>query len=377
MSLQTWWSAASAVPFPTIVRAGGLQSSCLQLRKLFWHAPAQKLVAVFTNTTLNFGLGGGFLLGWRVQYLWRDGQPVDMPTIVNEVRENDLPITHTTDGRVVRLGTVGETVADAEMNNATGDGMFSIATQWAHDILAYPSLGSASVVRPFIQASVLRPADGVGWRVSNMNGRLIVVQQPDNITVLSLFNGSLFGTVRDFLWIDNATAAITTVSITNTPGVPAILHLLSVHTTSWTLLWSASLPGTDAVAAWDEANQVLYSCGRYESNAVMHASWLRRAPASISTITVRGSATSGGLVQLQSSLLSVRVTDSMGSGVCNTTVTWSLDPATSGGMLVSQYSFTNNSGIATVAYLGPLLSGNAITETVCAAVATIDAVTQI
>lgn len=378
MALQTWWTAASAIPFPTVIRGLGLTVSMVQLRKLYWHTPANKLVGVFCNTLTDFDLGGGILLSWRVQYLWRDGQPVDTSVVLAELNSNELPITHTTDGRVVRQGNQGATVADTEIARAVGDGLFQIATQWANDIIAYPALGQTYQVTPNIQASVLRVGIGdpsgdssYGYRVSSLNGWLIVVREPEGATLLSAFNPSLFGVPRDFLWIDNQTAAITTI---DTGGPPALIHVVSAAGEEWSLKWSAELPAADTVAAYDPSTKILYSCGRYEDNAILHASWLRRAPASLSVLTL---VTGTTLVELDSSVVSVLVTDSLECGICNYDVCWTLNTVASGGRLISAYSKTNNSGIAQITYVGPLLDTTTITETICAAVTTIEPVTHI
>ncbi len=79
--------------------------------------------------------------------------------------------------------------------------------------------------------------------------------------------------------------------------------------------------------AYDPANAIVYSCGKWPSNAVMHSSKLKQSPASLSVVTLQSGTT---LQEMRGTLLSVLVTDSLGSGISGATVCWTLSASLSG-----------------------------------------------
>jgi hypothetical protein len=178
---------------------------------------------------------------------------------------------------------------------------------------------------------------------------------------------------RDLIFVDFQKVAVTFMrsssgSLIDNDGQPSLVRLFDTTSNPWTHLWTDELPASDTRACYDTANEVLYSCGRDPVSAVMHASRLRQRPVSLSPITlVTGSALRGQTAKS----LSVTILDGLGAGISNALVRWNLASSTSGGKLNSAYSFTNDTGAASITYIGPLMSQTSSTETVSAEVAEI------
>lgn len=152
---------------------------------------------------------------------------------------------------------------------------------------------------------------------------------------------------------------------------PALIRLFKTTTDPWTLLWTDTLPGADSVVAYDPTYEIVYSCAKWPTSAIMHASKLKQAPASLSVLTLLSGST---LQEMRATLISVLVTDGQGSGLSGALVCWTLSASTSGGTLLSAYTRTNASGVAYATYIGPRLSGTTTTDFVSAAVATLEPV---
>ena len=380
MSVQHFFTAASAIPFPQLVK-NRVQVSAVQLRKLFWHASGQKLVGVFTTVTADYPIlspnNSDLTAVWRMVHLWRDGTPIDPTTLaIKGHGQIFLPMTHTATGAVL-MRNIPSDVAGAEISAASQagpDALFPISERWAMDIVPLRWASAGVFVQNRYDASYLVTSQS-GYIVLNSTAAttFAVMEQPSGTRVFSA-TGSTWRHARDLLYIDDRHAAAVFMQDsggTVNADVPALIRYFSTTSATWSLLWTDTLPATDSVAAYDPLHQILYSTGKWPSTATIHASKLMQSPVSLSTITlVSGSA----LQELTATRLSVNVVDSQASLMSGVLVHWSLSASVSGGTLVSTYSRTNVSGVATITYIGPQLSGTATSETVSAAVATIDPV---
>ena len=380
MSLQHFFTAQSAIAFPVICYAGtNVTTTTSQLRKLFWAAPAQKLVAVFTtgNTDWNIlGTGNPHVqANWRINYLWRDGGAMEInDTPLRGALSPFLQQTHTADTQVVTVA-MGNNIATDELSAIEGDALYPLSEIWGYDI--YPvRYSSAAVLGQRYEASYLT-TPSAGYVVPASSTTVFrVLKKPSGSVVVSVALAvfASWGQPRDMVYIDGVRTAVTFMQLsgaTVNATVPALVRLFKTTTDPWTLLWTDTLPETDSVMCYDPTNEIVYSTGKWASNAVIHASKLRQSPASLSTLTLVSGTTLHALRAAQISLL---VTDSQASGLSGVTVCWTLSAATSGGSFLSAYTKTNASGIAYGTYIGPQLSGSTITELVSAAVATIDPV---
>lgn len=381
MSLQHFMTAASAISFPQICFAGtNLVTSTLQLRKLFFHAPAQKLVGVFTTATTDWNiLGAGnptIQANWRLNYLWRDGTAVDLTnaTPLRGFQALQVQQTHTATGQVVQVAP-GDNIATDELSAIEGDALYPLSEVWAGDI--YPvKFASAAVLGQVYDASYLTTASA-GYVVAASSTAIFrVLKKPSGSAVVSVGLAAVSGwdQARDMIYIDGKHTAITFMQVSGSTvdaSSPARIRLFNTATDPWTLLWTDTLPGADSVACYDPVYEILYSTAKWPGSAVIHASKLKQSPASLSTVTLVSGTT---LQEMRATQISVLVTDSQASGISGVVVCWTLSAATSGGSLLSAYTKTNASGIATATYIGPRLSGTTTTEFVSAAVATIDPV---
>ena len=377
MSLQNFHTAQSAISFPQLTTGAGAIVVCAaQLRKLWWHAPAQKLVGVFTTapTDYDFQLAAFLQFRVRLMYLWRDGTPIDLVTTPIRGFEGSttLQMSQTSEAEVVR-SNFQEDVAKDEISAILGDALFTISERWAQDILPVRAASAGLLGIPYEASYLVGASAGYVVVGSVAAGTFRILAQPGGSIVFSATGGT-WRHPRDLVYIDGQHTAATFMPDsggTVNGASAALVRLFATSTTPWTLLWTDELPATDSVMAYDPANAVIYSCGKWSSNAVMHSSKLKQSPASLSVITL-GSGTT--LQEMRGTLLSVLVTDSLGSGISGATVQWLLSASLSGGSLLSAYSKSNTSGVATMLYIGPRLSAVSMTETVSAAVATIDPV---
>jgi len=176
-----------------------------------------------------------------------------------------------------------------------------------------------------------------------------------------------------------------------------LLRVFKTTGSLWSVVWEDALPATDQCAAYDPANGILYSIGKRQSNATLHASLLRRGATSVASASIVGSETTFN--ELKATQVSTIVKDGLASVISNYLVLWTLDAVStqdmylatirndplsaiaamkvgspiSGGTLASAYSKTNNSGIATIVYTGPFRPTGLI-ERINTTVATVEAV---
>mgnify|MGYP001609194034 FL=1 len=270
---------------------------------------------------------------------------------------------------------MGDNIATDELSAIEGDALYPLSEIWGYDI--YPvRYSSAAVLGAQYDASYLTtPSAGYVVPASSL-ATFQVLKKPSGSVVVSVALGAFASWThpRDMVYIDGVRTAITFMQMsgnTVNASLPAMVRLFKTTTDPWTLLWTDTLPATDSVMCYDPTYEIVYSAGKWASNAIIHASKLRQSPASVSTLTLVSGST---LHAVRAAQISVLVTDTFGSGLSGVTVAWTLSAAVSGGSFLSTYTTTNASGIATATYIGPQLSGTPITEFVSAAVATIDPV---
>lgn len=380
VSLQHFATAQSAISFPVICYAGtNVTATCSQLRKLFYHKDAQKLVGVFTTADTDWnilGVGNPTVqANWRINYLWRDGGPVEInDTPLRGHQSLNVQQTHNADTQCLTIA-MGDNIATDELSAIEGDALYPLSEIWGYDI--YPiRYSSAAVLGAQFDASYLTtPSAGYVVPASSL-AAFKVLKKPSGSTMVSVVLGAFASWThpRDMVYIDGVRTAITFMQMSGATvkaDAPAMVRLFKTTTDPWTLLWTDTLPATDSVMCYDPQYEIVYSCGKWTSNAVIHASKLKQSPASLSTLTLVSGTTLNALGAAQ---ISVLVTDTFGSGLSGVTVCWTLSAATSGGTFLSAYTKTNVSGIAVGTYIGPQLSGATSTEFVSAAVATIDPV---
>ena len=308
--------------------------------------------------------------------LWRGGAPIEInDTPLRGHQSIQVQQTHTAEAQVVTVA-MGDNVASDELSAIEGDAFYPLSEIWGYDI--YPvRYSSAAVLGGLYDASYLT-TPSAGYVVAASSTIIFrVLKKPSGSAMVSVVIATFpsWGAPRDMLYIDNRRTAITFMQLTGGGSVdstvPALVRLFQTTTDPWTLLWTDTLPATDSVMAYDPTYEIVYSAGKWPSNAVMHTSKLKQSPVSLSTLTLVSGTTLHGMGAAQ---VSVLVTDSQGSGLSGVIVSWTLSVATSGGAMLSAYTKTNVSGIAVGTYIGPQLSGATSTEFISVAVATLDPV---
>ena len=383
MTIQHFGTAPSAIAFPQMISpATNVIVATAQLRKLFWAAPAQKLVGVFLTRAADYDyqLAPAVFFGVRMGYLWRDGSSLDLLSttpITGFNGSTTLEITATTAGDVLRRN-FNDDVAKDEIVSAAGDALFPISKRWAMDITPVCAISAGIRSNPYEGSYTVGLSAAFAVVASTANGNFQIVSMPSSVVVYSANSGtsSTWAHPRDLVYIDARQTAMTFMQDsggTVNASAAALVRLFKTTTTPWTLLWTDTLPATDSVMAYDPTNEIVYSCGKFASNATIHASKLKQSPVSLSTVTLVSGTT---LQEMQATGLSVVVKDGQGSGMSGVLVCWTLSASVSGGSLLSAYSRSNVSGVATMTYIGTRLSGGTTTEFVSAAVATIDPITR-
>jgi len=392
MSLERFFTGPTAITFPEFSGGWGGQGTALQLRKLFWSTASRTAVAMFY-----IGLNGQFDLDlnladnyWgRAQLLkvWRDGTVLNLASAVKQPGfgvgqdAKAIKVVGTDDGRIARGLTNGNVFDEIIMQTRDPpQGLYACDGLWPNDVLTPGGrLAGVSLILPQM-VGVLLPAQGAAYAL-NQNagaGQFYVLRQPASailFQVSHLGNAALssWGHARDIFTVDASTTAITFERnvpslLSGNPSSSAVIRVFTTNVTPWRLEWEDELPDLDNVAAYDSVNGIVYSTTRFPPS-LLNASRLRRGAATISIPTTIG--TTSQLRELTATDISVTVKDGLGSLLSAALVQWNLFSAVSSGKLVSQFSLTNNSGVATVTYTGPAAPSAAMTETVCATVATV------
>lgn len=414
MPLQNFYTAASVTSFPAFSFgiAGG--STAQMLTQLMWSTQAGMLLAVFQLGTDDLSDDYSQIVGNRIQVqkMWRDGQLLNLGCAVPEV---GIPnsflkgpfVVGTDDGRVARYFTTTEFWASNTILSGEGSEFYyAIDPIWPGDVIVPGRLMSVTALAPNERGLIL-PVTSTAYALvyGDSGGAMRVYKRTGtDASGTIVFSQAQTGTYvqsRDMLYIDTSTIAI----VFRPSGTPllagdtsaALLRVFKTTGSLWSVVWEDTLPATDQCAAYDPENGILYSIGKRQSNATLHASLLRRQAVSVASASIIGTDTV--LNELKATQLSTIVKDGLASVISNHLVRWTLDAVSvmdiylqtikndplsgiagmkvgspiSGGMLVSNYSKTNNSGIATIVYTGPFRPTGLI-EHINTAVATVDAV---
>lgn len=381
MSLQVIDKYAANLTYPNffVNDLGGIVSA-LQLRRLFFSVNAKLLIGYFIhrsadpdiNAAVPFGvatLHGGFFRLWRdgTRLTWLTDAPV-MPITAQATSEPWIVSTDT--GAIGwapdRRHTGLAEPADALIVSAiSASNYYTVNPAWPQDIKSGQVLASLGILSTVQYVGMLRPSLNIAYALKDTAASgTQIIEMPTSTVRFSSITSVSWSHPRDILFIDSKTVAV--IFMQETAGSvdeakPAIIRVFDTRTSAWTLTFEDTLPGSAHVAAWDPTDRLLYAAGRYPSNATVYACRLARAPVSVAAPQLVGATV---LKELTPTTISTLVRDGFASVISQYLVRWTLSASTSGGALNSAYSLTNNSGIATITYVGPHKPPAGLTEVV-------------
>ena len=397
MALQHWYTAASTTAMPVFAQGfGGGYGAAQQLRRLFWQETAGMLVGQFqletTDYALSFGGGntGGLYGRALLLKLWRDGSVVQWPLLTQQqgffynvngggILGIEPAIVQASDGRLGRgigaQGLLSPGYDDLLIAVDPPAGIYEVDRIWPGD-MRKTRLGSVSALAVTnVGLLLLDRGKTVRLRYPGLASAGQFELYEDTSTTSTLVYAHDYSVAdyrhgRDLLYLTSSTiGALFRQDNGGAPdtSLPALLRVYDTTSAPYRLLWEDTLPGTDAVAAYDAQRQILYSAPKF-APITLHASRPKRAP----TYILGPSLTSDTVLRsVWPTRVQATVQDARSANISATLVQWSLTSQASGGFLTSAYGRTNVSGVATTVYVGPVLSG-ALTETLSAAVATVE-----
>jgi hypothetical protein len=373
MTIQSFFTAGSAVSFPAFGAGVGGGSTAQILHQLGFDTGADMLIG-------NFGLGHDdndlniATPNLRVQYqkLWRDGSVIAVgsafPQAGYKYSLTSPYFATTNDGRVARYipSSLGNFFDFILLSGAAPEAYFQVNPLWPGDLLAPTRLAEVADILPSGHTgnsrkqmmAALRPATSDAFvafdNLSSSVFHIFHMGSGISTTVVSVTQTAAWAHPRQIMVIDASTVCVVfrpSGALEPNETDPGWVRLWDTTSEPWTYLWEDRLPASDQVAAYDPIAGVLYSCGKRASNAIMRSSWLRRTPTSVASASIVGTATT--LDEKIRTVLSTIVQDGQGSIISQVLVQWTLDAVTSGGTLLSNYSRTDNDGSATITYVGP------------------------
>lgn len=375
MTIQHFATASSTVVFPQMY-ANGVVLSAPQLRAMHWDAASKRIVATFVDRGDDYNLPNLNYVRQLQTHLWRDGSSMDgligVPLATQNVSigvqavNNDL-------GQVLMPALDQGMVNAALQQQFSGTYFFRIADRHA-GVLTMTAAGATSIFggEAVEGGYVVGSTAAIAFAPAFLTNEFVVHREPTASTLYSK-TGTSWAYPRSMHYIDSEHTAVVFMresGATVDTSLAALVRMFNTATEPWTLLWTDSLPAQDSVMAYDPEYQIVYSCGKTPTTATMHASKLKQSPVSVSIVTLISGTT---LQELQKTGMSVLVTDEFQSGISSVLVHWSLSAQAVSGALISAYSYTNGSGVASITYVGPRIAAN-FTETVSVTVATIDPV---
>ena len=260
MTIQHFATGTVTVEFPWMhnpqTRGTGQTA---QLRKLCWHAPAKRLVGVFTDKTTDYEIVdfSTNFLHYRLAYIWRDGTKMDAMTVPVVGWGNIFLVTQNNLGETIRTDRgyyIANHVATAELSAVhSGIHFYPISERWAHDILPEPR-GAVTLFLVHSEGTYLVGSTTAYAINPQVFQPTFTVQKKPTNSVVFTATGATWRHPRDLIYINGTRTAATfmqdsggTVKATS----PALIRLFATTTDPWTLLWTDTLPATDSVAAYD------------------------------------------------------------------------------------------------------------------------------
>lgn len=386
MALQTFWQASAVADFPEYRRDSVNNGKYGQLRTLYFSVPAQLLVGLFEVNTTDWEINTGPSVG--VQYfglfrLWRDGSRLQWDSDPENTPFTDSGLRNPKVASVDN-GTIAWAPTSAGLTGHASPGdlihlsaaavlsqnYYRVNDIFPGDIHTGEILGSTALLS--VSIGVLRPTRNIAYNLKRVTTSGIytqIIETPAGTVRFSSITEASWKQPRDLLFIDGKTAAVVFAQTSGgaiATDLPSIIRVFDTTTSVWTYSFEDRLPGSANIATWDPINKIIYAIGRYESNSTLYACRLARAPTSVTAPTLVSVTELGAL---KATTVSVRVTDSFGSNISNYLVQWLLSGSVaSHGTLASDYSLTNNSGIATITYVGPMNPPAGLTEIITARV---------
>lgn len=383
MALQLIEShVATTLIYPTFGIYYGGTASALQLLRLFYSTEAKMLIGFFINSSNDAEISTASPWGVVTLYsafarIWRDGTRLAWQSDAGIVPITSLATTAPwiagTDG-----GTIGwapdhrwaglATPGDALIVSAiSASNYYKVNAAWPQDIKTGEVLASLGILSGTQYVGVLRPSFNLAYalkRVPTSGVYTQIIEQPASTLRYSSISSASWQHPRDILFIDSKTVAVLfmqAIGALADETKPAIIRVFDTTTSAWTLTFEETLPGSAHVAAWDPQNRLIYATGRYPSNSTFYTCRLARAPVSVAAPQLVGATV---LKELTPTVISTLVRDGFASVISQYLVRWTLSASTSGGALNSAYSLTNNSGVATITYVGPHKPPAGLTEVV-------------
>lgn len=350
-------------------------SSYAQLRKLFFHSESGLLIGVFIQTETDYDYEDSVQINKYVMLnMWKDGtfihsqingSPIN-PTLDLSSFEH-IPVVSTSNGRVARVRGYHYL-----MSYLTNVGLqlsyYIVDPIVSSGLLCGPSGITSSTNLSPNNVGIINELDGTTIQPRRISGVFSLRKNPG--AEIKFSSGSLlFEKYRDIFQVDRQRIAVTFAP--QVDGNPTRIVIFNTDSSPYTIEFQDELPDLDDVAAYDMRSGILYTAKRKLLNgSKIHASILKRYPSSISTPTIAENGVSA-LRELTATRISTLVLDGLGSVISNQVVRWILASQVSQGFLQSAYSLTNNSGVATIVYVGPLNPPPSLQESITAQVATI------
>lgn len=388
MSLGVFYSAQSNTDFPFI--DSSLRST--QLRQMFFDLETHSIIGVFFRENVNWNIFTGppnRYTYFTVARIWRNGKLIDgsssffnFPSqgrmVLDSTVVKNPKFAQVLNGRVIRSPNTGKLFSDISTLYDPPEAYYQVDPLCPLLTIQNRVTDASNFSTVHIGCMINGNPDRI-FIIGDLGSSTSIVEKPANITRFISPSSESWRYPREIHPIGINKIAVSYYpslpdEINNSPIPPGnamLLRVFDISVDPFQVILEAELPADDEyyddVFCYDVQNNIIYSANRFFPR--LHASILKRSPVSISVPTIVGSSTS--LRALTPTFISVIVKDSLNSVISNEVVRWSLGSTLSGGYLHSAYSLTNQSGVATITYVGPYSPSNGMTETVLAEVGSV------
>lgn len=390
MSLKHFYTASSESKFPACTET--IQT--VQIRKLFFDVRIGMLIGAFTDRSKNWNIFDGSdstYAYFSINKIWRDGTVIDGSTTdlaenafmqgrltMSEHKINNPNIIQTDRGIVVRSLDWGGQYDFISTQMDQPEAYYPIDPLWPQMTINDRVINASRILNS--TGAYFYSRDVTVYLKRTPLAKVEIIQDPGGTMFTSPNSNSEWVNPMEVHPVDSNRVA---VSFYPSPGPnnsdpfspppgPMILRIFNINTNPYTIDFEAELPGDDPwyddVFCIDIKNGILYSMNRFKP--LLHASFIARSPRYIAAPSIAESGVTV-LREMTATQLSTIVVDSLGSVISNQVVRWTLSDVVSGGKLNSAYSLTNNSGIATITYVGPYQPPPGLTENVVVETGTI------